>query len=194
METVGLAPLLSGFMLLFMVAGVIVVIPAGIEIVEAYPSQQWPSVGGEIVSTSLEGRTTVGGSRYCLDVSYQYPVNDQRYTSSRIKTHSLCYETTVDALVALQAYPEGGAVTVYYNPKNPDRALLDRTVDYVGFYLGWAVLGIAGMFFGLVWLIRRSAAKAIGEAPPWREMIFWLKIIPGLHQRKPVDQPARRRR
>jgi len=175
----GLARPLSGFMLLLTVVGIIVVIAIGIELVEARDSQQWTSVRGEIASTDFRRRMTVGGSRYCLDVSYQYAVNDQRYTSTRIKPHSLCYKTTIDAEIAQLAYPEGGAVTVYYDPKNPEQALLDRTIEYRAFYFGWAVLGIAGMFFGLVWLIRRSAAKALGQAPPWREMIFWLKIIPG---------------
>jgi hypothetical protein len=124
---------------------------------QAEATNSWPSTTGKIVSAK-EIRTEAWSRqraryRYSSRISYRYAVNDKQYTSSQISTakawdemysHSTGASDAAYEGTWLAKYPEGKTVVVYYNPRDPTDALLERDEYWLSFAL-FALAGIAGL-------------------------------------------------
>jgi hypothetical protein len=114
-------------------------------------SRRWPTTPGQVIALELtlplhnrlQGRASV---------LYQYIVDGQSYTGSRVRFGDwLVYSSFVAREIAGR-YPQGRHVTVRYNPRNPQDATLESAVATV--LMMW--LGI--MLFGfttIVWALWR---------------------------------------
>ncbi|MET1078642.1 MAG: DUF3592 domain-containing protein [Pseudomonas sp.] len=100
-------------------------------------AKNWPSVNGTINGIRVESHTNTRSNdnglrrtetRYEVKARYQYEVKGMHYTGHRISlnssTHS--YSSRSSAESTLAQYPVGKVVTVYYNPEQPDKSLLQR--------------------------------------------------------------------
>jgi len=96
-------------------------------------------------------------TRNVAEVSYSFSVGAESYRSKRI---CLMGEPDGSVPAVLRRYPQGGIVTVYYNPKDPSECILERDAParIREAWLGTAVLAalILGCFFaitqGSAWL------------------------------------------
>ena len=104
-------------------------------------------------------------------------MNDQGYTGS-LGIGGESYRSDAAARQVVQAYLNQPAVTVYYNPQNPGRSVLNRSVSDGLLIFGLVMLGGAMLGGISIYFIRRHAKK-YGQAPGWREFFPWLKVIPG---------------
>jgi hypothetical protein len=111
---------------------------------KADASQVWPSTRGTIVETkavrdyhsSLDDDSDV--NTYSPRLKYTYRVGDMEYSSDKIAFgYSKNFKSELAALSSIQKYPQGGQVTVYYNPENPNEAVLERKSSL----LGWGMVG-----------------------------------------------------
>lgn len=108
-----------------------------------FTTRSYSEATGRIVERSLKEATlTSGGNktgpRYERNVKYVYTVNGTEYSGIRISLTAVSYSKP-RAEEALRALPE--QVTVFYNPQNPQDALLER---------GGLALPIFVLLFGLL--------------------------------------------
>jgi hypothetical protein len=115
----------------------------------AKASSSWPTAQGNVISSDVSYSSNAdGGESYSPEVIYQYTVNDQHYESHTIKFGENSYSSRRKAEGIASSYPVGKEVTVYYDPQNPERSVLEPGVSG-GSYI---VLGI-GVLFGLIGLV-----------------------------------------
>jgi hypothetical protein len=95
----------------------------------ARASAEWPTAEGRISSSEIEHSTdSEGDDDYTPRVSYTYQVNGLSYENFTIKFGETTYSSERTALEILARYPVGQAVSVHYDPTNPDRAVLEAGV------------------------------------------------------------------
>lgn len=97
---------------------------------QAAQSQSWPSTAGQVV----DARVVEGASghddmseNYVLRVEYEYTVAGTTYRSHQAafgprQSHRHYHQAQAQA----GRYPVGAPVTVFYNPDNPQDAVLER--------------------------------------------------------------------
>jgi hypothetical protein len=125
-------------------------------------SLDWPSTEGVVISRRIVANKfkEYDGDYYTVYrgyIRYDYQVDGITYSSLAVNVIDTPYYPYETAL----SYPEGKAVQVYYDPKNPSRAVLEP---------GWVLSRQAVGFFPSVFLL-------IGFYLLVRE--GWLKFQPG---------------
>jgi hypothetical protein len=130
---------------------------------EAQAAKNWQSVGGKIIRSEirtvrkrdLEERETV---RSAPAIAYEYNVGGKRYKGERISLAETLPESEIEAILA--RYPLGAQVTVYYDPADPRRAVLERDLptDF-----GKGLAGVFAFLGGGAILVLLTLAKV----PEW---------------------------
>jgi hypothetical protein len=110
--------------------GGVIVIAVVAKLREVYAAARLTSTPGKVVTSKVKARrkrdaeaSEVGN--YPL-VEYEYEVGGKPYTGRRISIG----EQAADSGVAetLARYPVGAGVLVYYDPKDPEKAVLERHI------------------------------------------------------------------
>jgi hypothetical protein len=117
------------FGLIFTGAGLFMLIRGLIEFRTSKASRDWPSVEGQVVAAMVEtkvdhdedGTTT----SYSPRVTYTYSVSGQRYASDQVVIGARRHYPSRARAEAKLAYRSGQQVTVYCNPDNPAKAVLE---------------------------------------------------------------------
>jgi hypothetical protein len=110
-------------------------------------ARNWPQAPGKVVTSVAEVREVTvlddereGGSRLesrnFANVTYEYSVGSRKLHNNRISIGEDLGNFQVAEKLA--KYPAGSIVTVYYNPRHPDQAVLERDLPK-GL---WGCLGI----------------------------------------------------
>jgi hypothetical protein len=91
-------------------------------------SLRWPSAVGTVTGTAARQHRTQGStSHYFPTVNYAYAVDGRPFTGSRVAfglaAHLRGYPTAEQAQAH---YALGAQLPVYYNPRNPGEAILER--------------------------------------------------------------------
>lgn len=104
---------------------------------EAEKSLGWPSVKGEVASATIreKGRTARNRSSYQATIKYKYVVMQKSYLSQRVAFGTKITGPRNWAQEIVDKYPKGSGVTVFYDPKDPSIATLERAVAKSGQYL-----------------------------------------------------------
>ena len=103
----------------------------------ALASRRWPSARGRVTrSAVVPGRRDQAG----YSVHYQYEVGGQIYKADRVRFGGAISSNRGVAQDTVSRYPDGGAVTVYYHPRRPSIATLERRAS--GFLWLWLTLGL----------------------------------------------------
>lgn len=122
---------------------------------EREASAKWPTTQGaivlaQVVSEESREEDSDGDTRYVTryrpEVSFAYRVEGQDYSTNTWKTGmTALYSDTAEAERVTAKYPKGRAVTVHYNPDEPNIAVLEpQNRD------GAAVPLVFGAAFGIV--------------------------------------------
>jgi hypothetical protein len=104
---------------------------------EAMAAARWPSVTGKIIASRAESRKelTQGGGSQTMTVwsplvEYSYRVNERDYHGARIAFGASVSAGRAFAETIIARYPNGSAVTVYYDPSNPSFAVLEPRIAF----------------------------------------------------------------
>lgn len=133
------------FFLLAVVLGIAGVINRN----KAKKASGWPSVQGKVIDARLEEQKSTDlddnlSIHYRPVVTYQYEIGGQTYASNRTGVIPMNYDQKT-AQKKLDAFPMGSALTVFYNPENPEEALLNpsKTTANIFLIIGIVVLVIS---------------------------------------------------
>jgi hypothetical protein len=150
-------------------------IALGVKLRELREARRWPETTGKVIASRVQSlrKTSAGPSFGPSDmeltnqpfVQYEYKVGRRTYRCSRVSVAEQVDGAELRAI--LERYPVGKAVTVYYDPARPERALLERTLPAGKLALGLGCLmaifvggPLAAVFLyhdALAWLKTRVA-------------------------------------
>ena len=127
-------------------AGIFLMAWGGYEIKGSYKSHTWPAIQGTITSSHVHKETRTDSDHrtsttYYPKVQYQYQIEGRQYSGNRINFGGETGGMKWLAQRAVDRYPSGKTVRVYYDPQNPEYAILESGIT-------WG--SILTFFFGLV--------------------------------------------
>jgi Protein of unknown function (DUF3592) len=104
------------------------------QLYDAARSYSWPHVTGRVISSVARSKLMRGryGGEFLAhwpDVHYEYVLGDRHFVSDRIMfTHRGFSKSATEHLVA--KYPIDKVITVYFDPKNPEAAVLEPGIQW----------------------------------------------------------------
>ena len=122
--------------------------------VVASGAQEWSTTTGLVVASYIR-KTGVGNAAeagdtdsYAPVVRYEYRIGSDPYAGSKIGFGDLFYNW-YSSKSRVQAFPKGSSVIVYFDPQDPNSAVLDRTYPSVAIAMlvGIALLSLLSAFF-----------------------------------------------
>lgn len=91
----------------------------------------WPSVEGQILASKVDTFSdrdgTIEHRRYQARVSYSYWVKKVNFRGQRVGLDSVSTSDSADAERIVRRFPVGTKVPVYYDPTDPNQAVLDKS-------------------------------------------------------------------
>ncbi|MEO0914030.1 MAG: DUF3592 domain-containing protein [Pseudomonadota bacterium] len=114
-------------------------------------SAAWEAAEGRI--TSAEFTAPVAGSSgwHSFMPEYTFDVGGQRYTGRRVALYTIAGQAEVQAL--RERYPVGAAVTVHYDPSDPNEAVLIKAPPPGGKRYSDVVLAGLALAVGLALMV-----------------------------------------
>ena len=115
-----------------------------LQLYDAARSYNWPHVTGTIISSVARSKLMRGRHGEFIthwpDVQYEYVVGDRRFVSDRIMfAHRGFSKSETQSLI--DAYPVNKIIAVYFDPRSPDSAVLQRGIWWLFFpILGFAIV------------------------------------------------------
>jgi len=94
-------------------------------IYKANASLKWPSVDGQVRSSSVQTNHKGDSPTYIPDVGYSYLVNKDSYFNTRLVYGNRNSGRIKDVQKVIDQYPVGRTVKVYYNPSNPSESVIE---------------------------------------------------------------------
>lgn len=89
-------------------------------------TESWPSTQGTVYRTNIRKYNDEGTIRFAPEVSYEYRVGDELYRSTVIRPEVfVSFLDENEAKQFLRSYAVGSKVSVFYDPKNPGKAVLE---------------------------------------------------------------------
>ncbi len=111
-------------------------------------TRQWPITEGKIIKNNVvESRGE--GVAYIAESIIEYTVSGNKYLKRNSLMNHFDYPTRNSAHEALEKYPEGSMVKIYYNPSNPKIVIINRE-SLIFKYTLFMLLGLViSMYFFL---------------------------------------------
>jgi hypothetical protein len=121
---------------LFLLSGAGFFLGAAALYVRARAAARWASAPGRITSSRVDWDLSLdGGARtrsYRVHLVYEYEVDGRKLAGKRLEFGDSLFGwmgSRKSARSLQESFPEGRAVTVYYDPAHPERCTLSREVD-----------------------------------------------------------------
>ncbi len=131
-------------------AGIIIFIIQLVLMIKAYKSKFWEKTMGLIItSEQIRDVDHEGGVMHYSNIVYEYYVGNKKYTSKRI-AFGEPIQTKKNSKKAVEKYPKGMEVVVYFNPQKENKSVLETGISKWNFF---------ALFFALFYI---SAACLIG--------------------------------
>lgn len=130
------------------------IIGGGSQVWEGLASRTWPSVTGEMISSTAVAAGGRSPGKYSLEVAYRYRVDGVAHESRRVR--AVGHSSKKEAIEAeVNRLTPGSVVTVYYNPQRPSQAYLETGVSVMeGLLPFFGVLGFALSLVAFVGALR----------------------------------------
>lgn len=152
--------------LFFLVGGVVVFAWLSGQKRLSEESLDWPMVTGTVLESKVHRYTSSGNSenssvQHVPRIVYEFELGGTRYESHQRSIMGENYESA-EAQRIVDAYPVGSAITVYFQPGNPEESVLQRGGSEeqwrigTGVLIGFLVFSGVALFAGIRMLRRRS--------------------------------------
>jgi len=99
---------------------------------QAIASKTWPSVSGKIIRLNIESSDDIDDIALHARIIYTYTIKELPYQSSRIRIGlqwAMGRGDQADIDTFSNKYPKNQLVQVFYNPKDPRKAILEKGLD-----------------------------------------------------------------
>ncbi len=93
----------------------------------AAASLDWPATQGRVSASEYTSRLMGNGMIYRLDFACYYEIAGRSYKTEQVQFGNPRVSSRNMILDFAEKYPVGSLPTVYYNPEDPDDAVLERT-------------------------------------------------------------------
>lgn len=157
------------FLGLFFIAGLVLTAITTRRLVIAKRNEGWPTTTGTIISSKLESyeqsrsdHPSLSDIIYSPRVEYQYIVDSEAYTSSRVAAADYSSSDYGEMNAIIQRYPEGKRIAVHFDPKDPGYAVLEVGMtegNYVNLVISFFALSIPGGILLIFWLVTRKDSQ-----------------------------------
>ena len=95
-----------------------------------FASREYPAATGQITHSEVKRhRGSKGGTTYSVDIRYRYAVNDRSFEGTQFRYNASGSSDSTWAAQAVAGHPVGSQTKVFYNPRNPQDAVLSPGVD-----------------------------------------------------------------
>ncbi len=141
-------------------SGIVLVIQGLIQFQRLADMKNWPFVDGKVVSNSIAEFTHFEDTGkivfYYPNIQYVYYVNDQKFNSSSFSMdkYSIKSQDKCEIDIITSKYVINSHVKVYYNKKNPEISVLNKTVPFQT-----KMIYLTKVFSGLVLLILENFVR-----------------------------------
>ncbi len=177
----------------------LVLVAVAVKLWELRAAGRWPQTQGTVTASRVASRRTAPGDLAYTSrdtemtsepfVEYEYAVKGRTFRCSRLSVAERAPGSERERILA--RYPVGAAVTVSYDPEDPSRAVLERTLPLGTMFLGgWAVMLLllggpllaAFLYFNaLYWLgdrvENRAAAKVVAALAGFGVAVSVLTLV-----------------
>ncbi|MGE3690738.1 MAG: DUF3592 domain-containing protein [Novosphingobium sp.] len=169
----GYATILATTLPFVVIAGIFIVLATRVRR-KQQAARDWPMTQGHVLTSDIQARThTVGntGGRstaYYAHVVYQYRVGGADYVGNRMSPGAeLGYGSRNRAMARAARYPVGAEVTVWYNPLDPNEAVLDLNAPRMTllYWIGGCMLLFLLFSGAFAWGIVRFTSAIVGSVP-----------------------------
>ena len=107
--------------------------------------RSWPTVDGRILSGDVHLGTPITSYDSAADIAYEYQVDGQSYQARRVDYGGRYSGRPGKITKGLLRFTPGSSITVYYDPSDPRRAVLQPGVAF-GTYIRLSVAaGLTGI-------------------------------------------------
>jgi hypothetical protein len=113
-------------------------------------SRQWPSITGRVVESGTTQVNDGDSTTYKARIRYEYLVGDQQYIGDRISIRGAesIFRNKINSIV--ERYPVGASVEVFYDPQQPQMAVLEHAPSSKQGLISSAVTGLILLVSGLL--------------------------------------------
>lgn len=132
---------LALFFVVFLLAGLGTLPFLGRPVVQAIGARSWPEVPCTILESRVESHSGDESTTYSVEVRYEYEVDGRLYRSDRYRFmggSSSGYDGKAEVVAGL---PTGSRKICFVDPKDPSRAVLDRSLG------AWVLLSLIPLLF-----------------------------------------------
>lgn len=151
------------WMLIFLVSGIGLTVKGGYDAYSALRSYFWESTEGRIVSSTVTRlKHPREAASYYADIKYEYEVAGETFLGDRVFWGEYGTGSLDPMQEIVDRYPVGKKVTVYYDPANPKKAVLERGARLASFGLFFI-----GLLFSVVGLGGFILWDQLNAKPPW---------------------------
>jgi tetratricopeptide (TPR) repeat protein len=131
-------------------------------LIESKDALKWPQTKGQVISSLLIidhlpkfiDREDDPMRWYGADIQYEYSVGDMTYISNRVSPHDGYARNPKNILRVLNKYRHQHEVSVYYDPADPQKAMLEPA-NVGGIFIPLIIGGLVS-FLGLFFIYQRS--------------------------------------
>jgi hypothetical protein len=119
------------------------------QFVKLRTSHSWPSTMGYVVESKIVTEDYRRGGNYKLKpmVRYKYTVQGQNYISNRISINDISYDDPTVPQQIIDKYPFNKQIKIYYNPSDPQDAVLEFDMNGIYYEFGLGLMLIVLGFF-----------------------------------------------
>lgn len=130
-------------------------------LLQGQASRSWPTVPGRVLESGLDAsRSDKGRTTYRAEVLYEFQVDGQTYASNDIAVGDYGSSDPKHGRRIANRYPKGAAVTVHYDPDDPETSLLEAGIQGQAFFLpGFGLLFFGAGLVVFIFLPRSMARK-----------------------------------
>jgi len=138
-------------------------------------AQAYPDVPGEITHSEVRREFDNERDSFHPEVRYRYQVDGRDFTGERVHFYGFGDGNARSAKEVIAKLPVGQRVAVFYNPRDPGNAALQRMLDGRLLFLPLLLLPFnLIMVAGWIWVARRLAG--VSSLPLRRESDRWLVL------------------
>ncbi|HLQ43225.1 MAG TPA: DUF3592 domain-containing protein, partial [Planctomycetaceae bacterium] len=133
----------------------------------------YPSVPGTITHSEIRREIAAEGDAFHADLKYQYVVNGQDFIGERRSFFNMSWNSSRAASRIIRSMPVGQQVEVFYNPRDPHDAALNRSLDGSPLFLALFLMPFnLVMVGGWRWTVR--SFRGVRDLPMRREEERWV--------------------